>query len=383
MTPSTHPDGVRLKILHLIPALIQGGAEKLLFDLVSHSRGVMDMQVLTLLAERPFFQLDSAYVQTLGMQRGQLSLRALRDLRQKVKGFGPDVIHAWLYHGNLFSLAAAGLGVPIVWSIHNTTLLAATSKPLTRLANRICARLSNRVPARIVYCATTAREVHERIGYDPSRGVVIRNGVDIGLFKFNPQARERLRQEMGLSAQDYAVGCVGRFDPQKNHFMAIEAFSELFRDVPARLVLAGRGCSPDNDLLRQWLKRFGVEDHTDLQGERHDIAALMSAFDVLVIASEYGEAMPLVAIEAAAVGLPIVTMDVGDTGTLVLDQADIVRPASSAALAAALRDVRSRLTQPELQRRKAARRVTIERDFSLDATSAQYQDLYRSLARSQ
>jgi glycosyltransferase involved in cell wall biosynthesis len=354
------------KVLHIIPALIQGGAEKLLFDLVSNSRQSMEMKVVTLLGEAPFFDLDPAMVSSLGMRRGRLSLRAVVRLRKKVEEFRPHVIHAWLYHGNLFSIAAVGLGIPIIWSIHNTTLSAEHSKPLTRLANRICARLSRRVPARIVY-------------YDRSRGLVIENGIDIAAFAFDAAARRRTRDAISIAEDDYAVGCVARFDPQKNHPLLIEAFSRSNMGDRATLVLVGRGCTEDNEELVHCLQRFGVRDKARLLGERHDMPAIMSALDVLVSASGYGEGLPLAAIEAAAAGLPIVTTDVGDVRSLVLDPAHLVSPDDANAMATVIRNVREGGAETDL--RKSERRARIVRDFSLDRSLARYQDLYRSLAQ--
>jgi glycosyltransferase involved in cell wall biosynthesis len=368
------------RVLHIIPALTQGGAEKLLVDLVSHSQQAMEMKVVTLLADVPFFHLDAGIVSSLGMRRGRLSLPAVVRLRRKIEEIRPDVIHAWLYHGNLFSIAAVGLGIPIIWAIHNTTLSAEHSKLLTRLANRICARISGRVPARIVYCAATARDVHERAGYDRSRGLVIENGIDVGAFAFDAAARRRTRDAIGIAEDDYAVGCVARFDPQKNHPMLIEAFSLIDMGERATLVLVGRGCTEDNDELVRCLQRFGVRDKARLLGERRDMPAIMSALDVLVSASSYGEGLPLAVIEAAAAGLPIVTTDVGDVRALVLDPAHLVSPGDANAMAAMIRNARE--YGAEIDKRQAERRARIVRDFSLANSLARYQALYRLLAQS-
>jgi glycosyltransferase involved in cell wall biosynthesis len=372
---------MELNVLHIIPALRQGGAEKVLYDLVSSRRAAAKMNVITLLGEEPFFRFDARAVQTLGMRSGRLAPRNILQLRRKIEGFNPHVVHAWLYHGNLFSIAAVGLGVPIIWSIHNTTLSTEHSKPSTRWANRICARLSSRVPARIVYCAKTARHVHERIGYDASRGTVIENGVDVAAFAFDPDVRRRIREAVGLSEHDYVVGCVARFDPQKNHLLVIEAFAKICTGEKAKLMLVGRGCTAENEQLVQLLKRFDVKDRVKLLGERHDMPAVMSALDVLVSASTYGEALPLTAIEAAAIGLPIVTTDVGDIAGLVLDPADIVASADADAVATAIRNVQSRRSWPELESRKRDRLSRVVRDFSLTSTVERYHELYRSLAQ--
>ena len=218
--------------------MAQGGAEKLLFDIAGGDGDIFEHHVVTLLSDQPFFQLAPARMHSLGVRRGRLALKPLSRLREHVKLLCPDVVHAWLYHGNFFSMFVVDLGAPIIWSIHNTTLSPRHSKRLTRLVNRICAPLSRRIPARIVYCADLARRLHEGIGYDPGRGLVIENGVDVEAFRFDPAARLRLRRTIGLNASDFAVGCIARFDAQKNHRMVIEAFCRVCAMVPAQFVLA-------------------------------------------------------------------------------------------------------------------------------------------------
>ena len=366
------------RVLHIIPALNQGGAEKLLFDLVCHDRQGIDMKVITLLAEAPFFLLDDAVVSSASMERGRLSVAAIVRLRRMIREFRPDVVHAWLYHGNLFSMAGLGLRIPTVWSIHNTSLSAQHSKPLTRWANIVCARASRIVPDCIVYCTPAARDMHEKFGYDRSRGMVIENGIDVAAFAFKLAARKAIREAIGLPEADFAVGCIARFDPQKNHPLLIEAFSRLTMGERAKLVLAGQGCSDDNAELVGLLRRFGVYDRTRLLGPRRDMPAVMSALDVVVIASSYGEALPLAAIEAAAAGLPVVTTNVGDAHGLALDPSHVVAPGDAAAIAAAIHHAQRNAA--ELQARKADRLSRIMQDFSLDKTIARYHALYRRLA---
>src|SRR5262245_448138 len=163
---------MRPKVLHVVPSLGQGGAERVLANLLSSQRLSVDHHILSLLADEPFFRFD-APVETLGLTRKSPSARApgkLHQLRRHVNRIAPDVVHGWLYHGNAFSIGAAGLGIPILWSIHNTTLSTANSKRATRLLDRACAAVSNYIPTRILYCSETARLVHERNGYAESRG---------------------------------------------------------------------------------------------------------------------------------------------------------------------------------------------------------------------
>ena len=190
---------MRPKVLHIVPSLGQGGAERVLANLLSSQRHSVDHHVLSLLADEPFFRFE-APVETLGLTREPRSAQAmgkLHQLRRHVNKIAPNVVHGWLYHGNAFTLAAAGLGIPILWAIHNTTLSVTSSKRSTRRLDRVCAALSRYVPTRILYCSETARLVHERNGYAPSRSVVVYNGVDLAAFRFDVLQRTKLRAHLG------------------------------------------------------------------------------------------------------------------------------------------------------------------------------------------
>ena len=376
----------RPRILHLIPSMDQGGAERILASLVSGEGLHAEHSVLTLLAGEPFFPIPPEKFFTLGLSRRSLALRPFWRLRRLIAARKPSVLHAWLYHGNFASAAAAGLGIPIIWSIHNTTLSATHSKRMTRAINRISAVLSHAVPTRIVYASERARSLHERLGYCEKRGVVIANGIDMAPFRFDAQSRRAMRAELGIKDGEFAVGCVARFDPQKNHELIINAFARLPAHVPGKLVLVGRDCTMANAELRGSLMRAGIAERAILMGQRTDVPAVMSALDVLVIGSSYGEAAPVVALEAAASGLSLVSTDVGlgvtdpcEAAALVLSPSHIVPVEDPERMAQALGDVHARFGASSRSERAASRSALLA-DYSLDRMRAQYDALYRSVA---
>jgi glycosyltransferase involved in cell wall biosynthesis len=362
----------------------QGGAERILASLVAGDSQT-DHTVVTLLPREPFFPIAQEKLFTLGLSQWSLTLRPFWRLRHLIAERKPSVIQAWLYHGNFASIAAARLGIPIVWSIHNTTLSATHSKRMTRAINRMCAALSHVVPARIVYAAQRARSLHEQLGYAKQRGVVIANGIDMAPFRFDAESRRRLRAELGIEDGELAVGCVARFDPQKNQELIVDAFARLPAHVAGRLVLVGRDCTAGNAKLGGWLVRAGVAGRAILMGQRTDVAAIMSALDVLVIGSSYGEAAPVVALEAAASGLPLVSTDVGlgmtdggEAAALVLSPSHIVPVDNPERMMQALLDVQARFTADGRSERATSRKALLA-DFSLERMRARYDELYRSV----
>jgi glycosyltransferase involved in cell wall biosynthesis len=373
---------MRPKILHVVPSLGQGGSERVLAGLLSSQRPDVDHHVISLLAEDPFFRFEALTLETLGLTRESPLIQAVSTvhrLRCRVNSIRPDLVHGWLYHGNAFAAGAVGLGVPILWSIHNTTLSATSSKPLTRFLNRACAALSGSVPKRILYCSEAARDVHEQNGYEPGRSVVVYNGVDLTAFRFDALRRAELRAAFGLAEDEFAIAAIGRFDPQKNHGLIAKAFALTASRVHARLLLAGAGCTPDNTELSAMLEAVGIRDRSALLGARHDMDALLSACDVVVIGSSYGEALPMIAIEAAAAGLPIVAADVGDVARFAEQPDDVVPREDAVAMSRALLRVHARRARGVRQERLEGARAKMLEPYSLERMSHAYLDLYRGL----
>ena len=136
---------------------------------------------------------------------------------------------------------------------------------------------------------------------------MIRNAVDLDLFRYDAVGALRVRREFGIPADGHVVGHVGRLDAEKNHRYLFRVFSELLKqDETAWLLLAGKG-SLERE-LRSYANELGIGDRVVFAGVRQDIPALMSSMDAFVFPSLY-EGMPNTVIEAQATGLPCVVAD--------------------------------------------------------------------------
>ena len=155
------------------------------------------------------------------------------------------------------------------------------------------------------------------------------NGVD--LTRFNPDAypdaRTRLRAELGVTDEQVVVGLVGRLVREKGYREVFEVARQLTREHPQLVfVVVGPTDLDKADAITQAEidlaeRQAGVR----FLGARDDVAELYLAMDLYVLAS-HREGFPRSAMEAAAMGLPIVATDIrgcrqvvdhGTTGWLV------------------------------------------------------------------
>lgn len=369
-----------MKILHLITGLSRGGAEHMLYKLLSgtdHNR--FEPVVVSLVAGGAYAEKITALgvpVHSLGMRSGIPSPGALLRLRRLVRQLDPDVVHAWMYHAALIALLAAQ-DRPVVLGIRNALSDMGREKFLTRQVIAGLGHVSRRA-ARICYNSELSRQQHEAKGYDRARGLVILNGFDCSLLQPDLGARAAMRASLGLAPDAFVIGHLGRYHPVKDHHNLLAAFALLSGDHPkAHLVMAGSGVDPANAALVGKVTALGLDGRVHLLGERDDVPDLINVFDVLANASR-SEAFPNVLGEAMACAVPCVATDVGDSTFIVGDTGIIVPPDNSEALGVALLQMADMGSVARGAMGLRARKRVIE-DFSLDKIAKDYASLYEAV----
>ena len=368
-----------LRVTHVITGLPRGGAQTVLSYLARRSDAErFAMRVISLTEEDAVgAQLAAAGVpvRALGLNRAVPSPVRLARLVRWLRDDGADLVQTWLYHGDLFGgLAARLAGIPVLWNIRQTDLDPATTRRSTVWTAKACARLSRRVPARIVCCSHASQRVHSALGYDQSRMMVIPNGVDLERFRPDAGARMRMRDEWGVPREAKVIGAVARFHPQKDHQTLVQAAAALLQTTPdVHFVLCGENVDPNNATLRDWIAATGRPRQFHLLGMRDDVPAITAAFDIAACTSSYGEGFNNVLVEAMACGVPCVTTDVGDAALIVGELGWVVRPKDVQGTAAAWHDALLASDQ-----RRAAVRQRTEQEYSLRAMIHRYETLYES-----
>jgi glycosyltransferase involved in cell wall biosynthesis len=187
-----------------------------------------------------------------------------------------------------------------------------------------------------------------------------------------PLERAEARLELGLPADGFALGWVGRLSGEKGPDVFLEALSRL--TVPG-WTAAVLGDGPDRAALGARAGQLGLGGRIHWPGVVPDAARLYRAFDVFVLSSRT-EGIPIVLFEAMHAVVPIVATRVGGVGEVVGDGEALLVPAlDPAALAAAIDKVAE---QPqEAARRAAAALSTLERRFAPRPWVDAYDVVYR------
>jgi glycosyltransferase involved in cell wall biosynthesis len=375
---------MRIKIFHLITDLDTGGAETSLYRLLAGmDRERFDSQVVSLIPPGLLGGKIRALgipVRSLDMQPGRPSLAALFQLTGWLRHDKPDLLQTWLYHADLLGILAARVArVPVVvWNIRNSEMDLVQYRRLSGQVVRLCARLSA-WPQAVISNSQAGREFHAGFGYHPSRWEVIPNGIDINIFRPDPEAYRSLRRELGLAPETILIGQVARYDPMKNQAGFLAAAGELLRTGrEAHFAMVGQGVTEENATLLEVVRRQGLTGRVHLLGRQDDMPRFEAAMDILTSASAFGEGFPNVVAEAMACGVPCVVTEVGDSALLVGGSGKIVPPRDPHAIVSAWQELISCGENGRRSLGESARQRVAEY-FSLDQTIAAYQALYEEL----
>jgi glycosyltransferase involved in cell wall biosynthesis len=360
-----------MKVLHVITGLGVGGAELQLRSLLQHTRHESDVVAMyNAGAVADMIRADGRRVRDLGMTRNT-QISALLRLRRLIHEGGYDVVHAHLYRSQIYGRIAAWLArTPVVLSTeHSIGETHLERRRMTRGVRRLymaTERLSNGTVA----VSETVRDRLVAWGVRADRIIVIPNGVDLGRVAFDPAARRGARAEFGLRPVDYVIGVLGRFDPQKQFDLVIEAAAPLLGDG-VKLLIVGDG--DERGHLEEVTRECGVTDRVIFAGERHDVAAMLSALD-LFVASSAQEAFGLSVLEALANGAPVLYTTCPALRGLDVDRAHQV-PATVGGLRTALAaevaaGPRERKAAPAVAEKYGIKAVTARIDALYDRLGA-------------
>jgi glycosyltransferase involved in cell wall biosynthesis len=300
---------------------------------------------------------------------------AARDFVSICRSLQPDIVHTHNPKPGLYGRLGARLArVPhVVNTVHGLYAL-----PTDRLLKRIIVYGAERIAASCSDAELLQNPedlpVLRRLGVPESKLYLLGNGID--LSRFDPDlhagARAQVRRELGVSEDEVLVGLVGRLVAEKGYREVFEAARRLRGGHPGvRFVVVGPTDADKSDAISQ----ADLEDASrDLGvvflGMRSDVERLYAAMDLYVLAS-HREGFPRSAMEAAAMGLPVLATDVrgcrqvvdhGRTGLLLPVAAPDALAAAIGALALAP-DERRRMGRAG--RRKARHEFDVERQTQI------------------
>jgi glycosyltransferase involved in cell wall biosynthesis len=214
----------------------------------------------------------------------------------------------------------------------------------------------------------------------PRRIEVIYNGFDSARFRPDPDARKRVRKELGFDDTEVVIGLPARLDPLKDHQNFFSAAALLLREGSnASFVCIGGGPVGYTHELEAAAARLGLGRRIVWAGPRLDMPALYNALDIATNCS-FSESLPNTVGEAMACGIPCVATDVGETAVLMGGTGILVRPRDPVSLAAGWKAMMATLAS-DADRIKRSVRTQIVKNFGIAALVDRTETVLESLCR--
>lgn len=286
----------------------RGGAETLIMNLYRNiDRSKVQFDFLT--CKEGMFDAE---IQDMGGQVHRIPyisdighfqyIKALKNFFLTHPGYG--AVHAHMDKMSGFVLCAAKeAGIPVrISHSHNTSSEGGVAAKSYKwyAGHYILSSASH-------FFACSGKAAEWLYGNRANEATLLKNGIDCKRFKYSPEIRSKVRNELNFDRGSFVIGHIGRFCQQKNHSFLIDVFSEIIKLNPnAFLILVGEGpLRPD---VEKKVKHLQLQDKVQFLGVRSDVDRLLQSFDVMVFPSLH-EGLPVTLIEAQGAGLPCLISD--------------------------------------------------------------------------
>jgi len=367
-------------VTYLIDKLHRAGAQVHLGQLVNAlDREAFAPEVLCLLAGGPVaeeLRARGVSVDVFGLGRlySPRGLAFLPRLARRLRAARVDVLHTYLVSANIYGTLAGRLArVGAVVTSRRDTGFSRNWR-LRLLEERLVNPLVDRV---VAVTPAVAECTRREWGLRPERIVTIENGVDLDVCDPDRQPRAEARRELGLAADDVAVGVIGQLSPIKGHADFLQAAAKVAEAAPsARFLLVGDG--PMRASLEALAASLGIAGRVSFTGARADVPRMLAALDVVVLPS-HTEGMSNTLLEAMAMARPVVATAVGGTPDVLRDRVTgrMVPARAPGILAGVLLDLLG--DRPAAEALGRAARAYVAEHLTLPRMVGRYQELYRGL----
>ena len=362
--PNLTDHSKKMKICHVSMSLETGGLEKLLVEFgkrTNSDKFKLSYAVLDKIGppgeELMSLGFDVKNITGQGFSKYWRIVKLMRHLdEQKI-----DIVHTHNTYAHFYGALAARLaGIPVIINTQHGRGCGPNFK--SRVQFRIANTFSDRVLAvsddAQELCANQDRWHHKKIE-------TLWNGIDVERFKYH-----------GPHSNGEAI-TVCRLSPEKDIATMLKAVQIVCAQKPDfKLTIVGDGA--ERTTLMALANELNINKHVTFLGERNDIPDLLKRASIYV-GSSLTEGISLTLLEAMAVGMPIVTTDVGGNREVVKNDltGKLVPPSNPQSLAEAILDMYQNQNQWEEMAIKSRERV--EKHFSITRMINDYEKLYQTI----
>ncbi len=370
-----------IRILHIVGGMNRGGIETWLMHVlrnIDRDLFQMDFLVHTTVPFPYDAEVLNLVSQIISCPYTSQPLLYGSKFKQILRENGPyNIVHSHVQHFNGYVLRLAkqaGVPIRIAHSHNDTSTVEARASQLRKLYfNLMKWWISRYATTGLAVSRPSAQSSFGSHWQNDPRWQVFYCGIDLTAFRQSVD-RETIRNQLGIPADAFVIGHIGRFEEQKNHEFILDIASLLAeKNTKIRLLLVGDG--PLWAQIQEKAHQMNLSDRIILTGVCSHVPQLMLGTMDLFLLPSLHEGLPLVLMEAQAAGLPCIFSDVitqeVEVVRVLMQRLSLCQPASawSEAILANKRD-KSKITQT------AAYQLVEQSSFNIHNSIKQLETLY-------
>lgn len=318
---------MKRRILHVIDAIDEGGAEVILYHIIRKLKHRFDFGVAVL---GTFGKLSNAYtsleipIYKYGSRRWN-PLTILK-LIKTIRYGNYDLLHCWLYKSSILGPLAAR------WKnrrsiIHDQSdvypqplMKMYFPNPLVRFfylsIYRYMVKISDGI---IVLTPDTCQSYKKHYSVCPERIIILPNMIDTSQFTLQKDCGA-LKKELGVPADAQLVSMIARLHPQKGWNTFLQVAQQVQKEFGRTCLFLIIGLGPEEKKLRDYVESHRIQNVV-FMGYRKDIPYLLHNSDIFLLTSTH-EPFGIVILEAMACGCPVVSTRSSGPASIVEDGVD-------------------------------------------------------------
>jgi glycosyltransferase involved in cell wall biosynthesis len=274
------------------------------------------------LADIELFRKRGIKVEIFPMKRAIApvsDLWSIFSMSKAIKRENPDIVHTHSSKSGIIGRLAAKLaGVRTILHTPHVFPFEMDVGPLKKKCYLLLERMTAKWTTLLLAVSQAEKAVALKHGmFSDKNAIVNANGIDPDLWLKNPEMRKEMREQAGILADDFVVGMVGRFMPQKGHSILIDAAEILLqKQRKIKFIMVGDGTLKNKIRNLSFTNKINNSFHFFVQVD--DIASYYSMFDCLVLPSLW-EGCPYTIMEAMAMNIPVIASSVGGVTEIIED----------------------------------------------------------------
>jgi glycosyltransferase involved in cell wall biosynthesis len=367
----------KIKVLHVINSLGDGGAEGVLTRLVLDTKKYFDHEIVLLTKGdkyKKYLQRNNIKIHSFDLKKNIFEILNLYFLFRSKKNY---IVQTWLYHSDFIGgiLAKLSGNTKIIWNLRTAEINFSDYKYTTTIIIIMNILLSYVIPKKIIVCSKKSIKIHGRFGFNRKKFYYIPNG-----FLKKKIDLKNLKQKLEIKKNTFVVGNVARFHKVKNHLYLLKIFKKLTINNNLKLLLVGTNINYKNKKLVNMIHDLKLENNVVLLDKQKKINDFYNIFDLFLLTSK-SEGFPNVLAEAMLNRNICFSTDCGDA-KYILSSSKFILPQSNSKKAALIINKFFQCNQGKktiVYGKKNEQRIL--KEFSLEKMSKKYHNTWIKVFR--